>query len=118
MREATLSVAIRLPPSDERDIRAGGEINIKASPSFQVADDRDRTETSAAASRIPRKVALKETSILSREKGAFVSAVAIEDDSYGRRAEDHVTFVELRLELIPSLSISFLFRVSPSPSNI
>ena len=81
-------------------------------------DDRDRTETSAAASRIPRKVALEETSILSREKGAFVGAAAIEDGSYGRRAEYHVTVVELRLELIPSLSISFLFRVFRSPSKI
>ena len=118
MREATLSVAIGFPPSDERDICAGGEINIKASPNRQVVDDRDRIETSAAARRIPRKVALEETSISLRERDAFVGAAAMEDGSYGRRAEYHVTFVELRLELIPSLSISFLFCVSRSPSNI
>ena len=84
MREATLSVGIRSLPSGERGICAGGEINVKACPNRQVVDDRDRTETSAVASRIPRKAVLKETSILSREKSVFVSAAAIEDDGYGR----------------------------------
>lgn len=82
MREATLRVGIRFLPSDKRGICAGGEINVKACPNRQVVDDRDRTETSAVTSRIPRKAALKETSILSREKGVFVSVVA--DNGYSR----------------------------------
>lgn len=38
----------------------------------------------------------------------------LKDGGYGRRAEDHVTLVELGLELIPPVFLFFLFRVSHS----
>lgn len=68
MREATLSVGIELRSSDERDsCIVGGGIKVSACPNRQVVDDRTRTETSAAASKIAMRAVLEETNMSSRE---------------------------------------------------
>lgn len=83
---------------------------VSACPNLQVVDDRNRVEATAVASKLPIKIALKETGMSSRAKDAF-EIVPKEED--GRRAGDHVTFVELVLELTPSTFPSFLFPGYP-----
>ena len=100
---------------DERDPGIiGGDIEVSACPNRQVMDDRSRVETTPAASKVPMRAALGETSMLARAR----DAPGIAKEEYGRRTEDHVTFVELRLELLPSVFLFFLFRVTRSPFSI
>lgn len=89
MREATLRVVIKFCPDDERDPGViGTGTKVTACSNLQVVGDRSRTETMAATSKVPIKIALEETDMLSRAKDAFETAVRKED---GRRTEDHVT---------------------------
>lgn len=106
MREATLRVDSRFCSSDP----PGDEIKVSAYLDRQVVEIRNKTETTTATSRVPMKVALGETSMF--VKGAYRRRKA-------ERTEDHVTFVvELGLELIPSVFLFFLFRVTRSPFSI
>ena len=58
-------MGIRFRSRNERDPCAiEGEIEVSAYPTRRVADNKNRTETIAAANKIPMKVALEETSML------------------------------------------------------
>jgi hypothetical protein len=82
MREATLSVGIRVRSSDECDpCVVGGGMKISECPNRQVVDDRTRTETSAVASKVATKAALEETNMLPGENDTFVIAAAVKNDS-------------------------------------
>jgi len=84
-----LRVGIKSCPEDERDpgvFGVGTKVNVRLN--LQVVGDRSRTETIAATSIAPIKIALEETGMLSRTKDAF--EIAVRED--GRRTEDHVTF--------------------------
>lgn len=62
MREAMLRVGIKFRSKGEQDVV--GVIEVSACLNRQVVDDRNRTEATAVASKIPMKVALEETSML------------------------------------------------------
>ena len=88
MREAMLRVGIEPCSEDERDPGViGGETKVSACPSLQVAGDRNRTETMAATSKVPMRVALGEAGMLSSAEDA--PKIAAKEEG-GRRSEDHV----------------------------
>lgn len=116
MREATLRVSIKLCSRDECDPGIiWGEVKVSARPNRQVLDARNRVETIVAASKVPTRAAFEETSMLSR--AVYAPGIAFKGED-GRRTEGHVTFVELVLELIPSVLLFILFRATYSPFNI